>query len=186
MKCLQGHFLVARGGQLDPNFVQTVILIVDHSDQGGLGLVVNRLGDLRSRVFVGSTGKAGRRRRPLATRLYLGGPVSGPLMAVHTSDWLGEYEVLPGVFFSAKERNVRALVRRADRPYKIFVGYAGWSAGQLDREVEQGVWRIVAATPQQIFSESEDLWCRLSRQAFPVQLHELFDPFDLSINPAFN
>ena len=186
MKCLQGHFLVARGGQLDPNFVQTVILIVDHSDQGALGLVVNRLGDLRSRVFVGSAGKAGGRRRPLAARLYLGGPVSGPLMAVHTSDWLGEHEVLPGVFFSARERNVRALVRRADRPYKIFVGYAGWSAGQLDNEVEQGVWRIAVATAEQIFSESDELWQRLSRRAFPLQLHELFDSNDLSINPSFN
>jgi putative transcriptional regulator len=107
-------------------------------------------------------------------------------MAVHTSDWLGEHEVLPGVFFSARERNVRALVRRADRPYKIFVGYAGWSAGQLDNEVEQGVWRIAVATAEQIFSESDELWQRLSRRAFPLQLHELFDPNDLSINPSFN
>jgi putative transcriptional regulator len=182
MKCLRGHLLVAGGGRLDPTFAETVILVIDHSDEGALGVVINRRGDLRGRVFARSAG----RRRPFATRLYLGGPVTGPLMAVHTSDWLGEHEVLPGVFFSARERNVRAVVRRADRPYKIFVGYAGWSAGQLDNEVEQGVWRIAVATPEQIFAECDDLWQRLSRRAFPLQLHELFDPNDLSINPSFN
>ncbi len=157
--------------------------MVEHTDRGALGVVINRFGDDADHIL----GRpAGRRRRLGAAQYHFGGPVTGPLMAVHTSDWLGEHQVLPGVFFSARERNVRALVRRADGPYKIFVGYAGWSAGQLDNEVEQGVWRIAAATAEQIFSESDDLWSRLSRRAFPLQLHELFDPNDLSINPSFN
>ena len=70
-------------------------------------------------------------------------------------------------YSSRQERNVRSLVHAPDQPLKVFVGYAGWAAGQLDDEVEQGVWRIAAATAEQLFSESDDLWHRLSRQAFP-------------------
>ena len=182
MKCVQGHFLVAAGGQLDPNFAETVILVVDHNDRGALGVVINRPGNVASRVFAARAA----RRRPAKPRLYRGGPVTGPLMAVHTDERLGELEILPGVFFSARERNVRSLVQQRERPYKVFVGYAGWSAGQLENELERGVWRIAAATPDQVFSESDDLWHRLSRQAFPLQLHELFNSYDLPTNPLFN
>jgi putative transcriptional regulator len=182
MKCLQGHFLVAAGRQLDPTFAETVILVIDHDARGALGVVVNRLSDHAASLLGSAAG--GRRARKL--RLYLGGPVTGPLMAVHTDDALGEQEVLPGLFFSAREENVRALVDHPRGPCKVLVGYAGWSAGQLDNEVEQGVWRIAVATAEQVFAPSDDLWRCLYRRAFPLQLHELFDPNDLSTNPSFN
>ena len=80
MKCLQGHFLVAAPGQLDPNFAETVILVVEHTDRGALGVVINRLGDHADRIFCRSNGRTASpggerllRRRP-GHRSAHGGP----------------------------------------------------------------------------------------------------------------
>jgi hypothetical protein len=56
----------------------------------------------------------------------------------------------------------------------------------LDDEVERGIWRIVPATAELVFADSRGLWERLSRQAFPLELHELFDPTHLAANPLCN
>jgi putative transcriptional regulator len=107
-------------------------------------------------------------------------------MAVHTNASLGERQFLPGVFFSGKEKNVLALMWQAEQPCKILMGYAGWGPGQLNYEVEQGVWRVVPATPEQIFSENSDLWERLSRQASRMQLRLMFNIKHIPANPLLN
>ena len=76
-------------------------------------------------------------------------------MAVHMNASLGERQFLPGVFFSAREKNVLRLMRRMEQPCKVFMGYAGWGPGQLEYELEQGIWRVVPATPEQIFSDRQ-------------------------------
>ena len=73
--------------------------------------------------------KAGRRSDKKAN-LYLGGPVTGPLMAVHCDPALGEIEILPGLFFSGGEENVHAIMRRKGQPCRVFTGYTGWGPGQ--------------------------------------------------------
>ena len=183
MNSLRGHFLVAAPHQLDPNFVKAVILVVGHTERGAFGVIVNGSGreidppppQTRSMAL------SAQPRRPA-----FGGPVTGPLMAVHTKPSLGERQVLPGVFFSAKEKNVSALIGRAAQPCKLFAGYAGWGPEQLDYEVEQGVWRVVPATPAQVFSESRDLWEQLSRQASRLQLRLMFHIKHLPASPLLN
>ena len=149
MNSLQGQFLVAAPRQLDPNFAKAVILVVEHTNRGAFGVIVNGPGEESSRFQHRNSRWCFRER----LRISFGGPVTGPLMALHTRASLGERQLLPGVFFSAKKKNVRRLIWQAARPCKIFAGYAGWGPGQLDYEVEQGVWRVVPATPAQIFSQ---------------------------------
>jgi putative transcriptional regulator len=107
-------------------------------------------------------------------------------MAVHTKASLGEWQFLPGVFFSGKEKNVLTLMRRAEQPCKIFFGYAGWGPGQLDDAVEQGVWRVVLATPEQIFSKDNDLWEQLARQASRRQMRIMFNIKHIPVDPLLN
>ena len=91
---------------------------------------------------------------PRKVWMFFGGPVAGPLMALHTRAALGERQLLAGVFFSGKRKNVLDADVPGAQPCKIFAGYAGWGPGQLDYEVEQGVWRVVPATPEQIFRKT--------------------------------
>jgi putative transcriptional regulator len=183
MNSFQGHFLVAAPHQLDPNFFQTVILVVEHTDRGAFGVIVNRPWEEADHLVAK---RHVRRLYPQEARSYFGGPVTGPLMALHAKASLGGTQLLPGVFFSAKEEKVLALMWQAQRPYKVFAGYAGWGPGQLDYEVELGVWRVVPATPEQIFSDSGDLWQQLSRQASRLQLWAMFELKHIPQDPLLN
>jgi putative transcriptional regulator len=182
MNSLRGHFLVAAPRQLDPNFIKVAILVVGHTNRGAFGVIVNGAGKDCSRFQ--------QRNCRLCSgekfRFNFGGPVTGPLMAVHTKASLGERQVLPGVFFSAKERNVLPLMWQAVQPCKILMGYAGWGPGELDDEVERGVWRVVPATPEQVFCEDCDLWTHLSRQASRLQLRIMFNIRHIPADPLLN
>lgn len=182
MNSFQCYFLVAAPHQLDPNFVEAAILVVEHTNRGAFGVIVN--GTAKESGLLPPRNR--RWRSPDEPKFFCGGPVTGPLMAVHTKAPLGERQLLPGVFFSGQEKNVLALLRQAAQPCKIFVGYAGWGPGQLDYEVEQGIWRVVAATPEQIFSEDDDLWEQLSRQAARRQMRIMFNIKHIPADPLLN
>ena len=169
MSTLEGHLLLASPALLDPNFAHSVVLLIQHNEQGALGVVVNR-----------PTGKTVRElwrevsqtpcdcRRPV----HLGGPVSGPLMALHTTPELAEIEVVAGLYFAAKKQHLDQLVQEDahvenpagidPRPFKIFIGHAGWGPGQLEDEIEQGAWLATPAGLEHIFAPAADLWERLS------------------------
>ncbi len=179
MYSFQGHFLVAARHQHDPNLVETVILVVEHSDRGAFGVIVNCPNERNQRQ---------RNEQPLSekARLYFGGPVTGPLMAVHDDASFAEHEILPGVFFAGKEKNVLPLMRKAKQPYKVFTGYAGWEAGQLEYEIEQSVWRVAPGTAERIFSKSNELWEELSKEVMERQLRELFNVKHIPADPQWN
>ena len=103
MKSLQGHFLLAASHQLDPNFFEAVILAVTHSDRGAFGVIVNCPRDRHEGISQQPVAKP---RWSGCSRLYFGGPVASPLLAVHTDELFSEIEVLPGVFFAGREKNV--------------------------------------------------------------------------------
>ena len=183
MKSIQGCFLIAGTHQHDPNFAETVVLVVEDSDQGAFGVILicpwerNQTFPPTSKTEWPVSGNA---------RVYFGGPITGPLMAVHTDESLAEHEILPGVFFAGKEENVFPLIRKTKQPYKVFTGYTGWEPGQLEYEIEQGVWRVAPAAAGQIFSSSDGLWEELTRQVFELQMPVLFNVNHIQADPQWN
>ena len=115
MKSLQGHFLVAAPHQLDPNFVEAVILVVEHADRGALGVIVNCPRDRHEGI---SRQRSTKPHWPKEPRLNFGGPVSGPLMASpYGADSFAEVKnILPGVFFAGRRKNVLAVMRSGEQP----------------------------------------------------------------------
>jgi putative transcriptional regulator len=183
MHSLQGHLLVAIPRQLDPSFAQTVILVVKHSEQGALGLIINCPRERSDGVL--RQGEAGRRSGKKVD-LYLGGPVTGPLMAVHCDPALGEIEILPGLFFSGDEENIRAVMQRKRQPCRIFAGYTGWGPKQLEYEIDKGVWRTVEATAERVFSPSADLWHNLHSAALETMYRAIFHLKHIPSDPMLN
>jgi len=183
MKSVQGHFLVAGPHQHDPDFVEAVVLVVEDSDRGAFGVILNCP---RERNLISPQER--RTERPLSgkARMYFGGPVAGPLMAVHADESFAEHEILPGVYFAGKEENVLHLMRQTKHPCKVFTGYIGWGPGQIEYEIEQGVWRVAPATADQIFSGSNGLWEQLARKVLEIQLKIMFNvrhiPADRQLN----
>jgi len=182
MESLEGQLLLASPQLLDPNFVRTVVLLVEHNDMGALGLVINRPTGKTIQELWKQVGEAAcASQEPV----HLGGPVSGPLMAIHTVDGLAEMEIAEGVFFSAKKQNLDELVRRDNR-FKVFVGHSGWGPGQLESEIEQGAWRAVPAKLEDVFDASDDLWQRLMQRAVAGVLPEMLGIKHVPIDPSLN
>jgi putative transcriptional regulator len=183
MDSLEGKFLLASQKLLDQNFVKTVVLMVQHNNQGALGVVVNRPTSKNVQELWREVGDSPcESTRPV----HLGGPVSGPIMSVHTSAKLAEIEIIPGVFFAAKKQHLDELVLQRDRPFKIFVGHAGWGPGQLEGELEAGAWHILPATAEYVFYEDENLWEQASRQIGRSVLESMLDIKEVPEDPSLN
>jgi putative transcriptional regulator len=183
MSSLTGQFLVASQHLLDPNFVKTVVLLVQHGKEGALGVVVNRpidktVQDLWREVGGGPCDS----QEPV----YLGGPVPGPLMAIHCNAAYSELDILPGIFFSASKQNLDALVAQTGRPYKIIVGNSGWGAGQLESEIEDGSWLTLPATAELLFLDSATFWDVVSRRIGRSMLETVLKLKDIPEDPTVN
>ncbi len=151
MPSLQGHLLLSSLDESDPAFFKTVILVIQHSEEQAVGVVLNRpgnstVGELFKNAYHGS--------QPV----YSGGPVPGPLMAIHACKRLSDLEVLDGVWYSVKKKSLDKLVREADYPMRLFDSHSGWGPRQLEEQIEDGGWRVVPATVGDVFREKGDLW----------------------------
>lgn len=160
MNSLQGHLLVAATELRDPNFFRTVVLIFRHDEDGAAGVILNRRTHATIRQIWEQVSETDCESD---SPLCLGGPVEGPLMAVHSQPELSEIDVLPGVYVAASQENLEQLAAQADEGARFFVGYAGWGSGQLERELEEDAWLTAPATLEHIFGNQDDLWEQVTK-----------------------
>lgn len=161
-----GALLVAARELADPNFVQTVVVLVDHSEEGTMGLVVNRQTDVPlSRVFQKLP-----QARSQSAPVYIGGPVSVSAVQalVRSPNALAQGRHVADDLHVIGTR--RALEERLGSTtdqarFRVYLGYAGWAAGQLAQEVGVGAWHIFPADADVVFDPHPDtLWDRQIRR----------------------
>jgi putative transcriptional regulator len=183
MASLTGQLLAASPHLLDPNFVKTVVLMVQHTGEGALGLVLNRpIGKNVQELWREIGGGPCDSVQPV----FLGGPVPGPLMAVHCCRKFAELEIASGIYFSASKQNLDYLVAQTKYPYKIFIGNSGWGAGQLESEVEEGAWLSIEGTIEYLFHDSTEVWQLVSRQIGRTMLETMLDITEIPEDPRVN
>ncbi len=148
----KGDLLIASVSLLDPNFQRTVVLLCEHSDaEGSYGLVLNRPID----VPAGLDDQLGF----AAGALFVGGPVrQDALQVLHRlGDCVpGGVEVVPGVWIGGDFAIIRQGLDSGEfsqRDCRFYLGYSGWSEGQLAREMETDSWLTVQATADLVFFE---------------------------------
>lgn len=157
MESLQGNLLIAPPQEQDPDLASAVILLIQHSPQQAVGVVLNRPTSTTIReAWTGS----GRCQRDEC--VYSGGPVPGPLMALHSDPEFSEIEVLAGVHYSVQIGRLQKLLRNPTAPFKVFESHIGWGPGQLEEFIAPGDWTIVPATAEQVFHPGPGLWEELS------------------------
>jgi putative transcriptional regulator len=180
---LAGYFLVASRYLRDPNFAKSVVLMIQHDREGAVGVVINRPADKTVREVWDTLGYDECARDDL---IYVGGPVPGPLVAVHTLEPFSEREVLPGVHVAMHRDAIDVIVRRKDVQLRLYSGHAGWGSGQLEGELEAGGWLTTEATEQEIFAEPESIWKsvteRIGLEIMAPHLDEKLVPPDPSLN----
>ena len=182
METLEGQLLLASPQLADPNFVRTVLLLVEHNEGGAWGLVLNRPTGITVQELWKQVGESSCESQ---NPVHIGGPVGAPVMAIHTDGNLSEMEVLQGVHLAAQKKNLDALVRQ-DGHFKIFTGNAGWGPGQLEGEIAQGAWKTLPASAEDIFDVGDDLWQRLMQRATTGVLPRMLGLKHVPPDPSLN
>jgi putative transcriptional regulator len=160
---LAGQLLLASPALYDPNFRRTVVLIGVHSEEGAMGVVLNR----PSEVTVGEAVPQLEQAVAKQELLYVGGPVQ-PSSIVFLAEFLDPSPagllVLGRIGFPAPDADIDELTRATARG-RVFAGYTGWGEGQLDAELEQGDWIVNTALPEDVFTDvPEELWGAVLRR----------------------
>ena len=192
MKSLQGQLLLASRRLADPNFFHAVVLMVQHGEEGALGLVINRPLDMTVQQACDDDLELTCQADGI---LHQGGPCQGPLMVLHAdpkapiaSGAIGgagaHAEVFKGLYFTTERDELEWLLKQPQPTAKFFVGYAGWGPGQLESELESGSWLITGPTVQQVLHGGEDeLWNKLiTRVTLGGRIKTELIPDDPSVN----
>jgi putative transcriptional regulator len=152
---LTHHFLIAMPNMADPHFSRTLTYICEHNDQGALGLVVNRPIDMTLQALLE------RLSLPLSpsalcdSPIYFGGPVQtdrGFVLHEPAGNWQSTLRVGEAIGLTTS-KDILEAVGRGEGPQRLLVtlGYAGWSAGQLEHELSQNAWLTVEARDAILF-----------------------------------
>ena len=153
-RSLKGRLLIAAPILIDPNFRRSVILVIEHSDEGALGVVLNRPTDLPVAEAV-----------PELSELddgcvFAGGPVQPEAVIA-----LAEYADPPpdgavcGTIAPVGVDSDMDTLPEAVTRVRVYAGYSGWAEGQLEGELEEESWFVAPALPDDVFSDDADgLW----------------------------
>lgn len=183
MECLKGRLLVATPLLGDPNFERTVVLLLEHTEEGALGVVLNRPSDLE----VTEPLPEWARYTMQPEVVFVGGPVSRnaviALARLHGDVPSGTWEPVLGPVGVLDLSGDPDDVAGAVNAVRVFAGYAGWGAEQLEVELAEGAWYVVPADPTDPFTdEPEHLWrAVLARQSGELARVALV-PEDPSVN----
>jgi putative transcriptional regulator len=182
-KFLQGQLLLDSGELGGSFFARTVVLICQHDAEGAFGLVLNRpTGNQVGEALVADLPDTLK-----LSPLFLGGPVQPTAMSyLHADTFLPEANVMPNL---ALGHSLDALTELAEgfsstRKLKVFAGYAGWSPGQLESELQRKAWLTHPASLELVFETAPpDLWRKILLAKGGPQLRLLAQmPDDLSRN----
>jgi putative transcriptional regulator len=184
MESLTGRLLVATPALRDPNFERTVVLLVAHEEGGALGVVLNRATEVAVAEVLGPWGTLA--NDPAV--VFEGGPVQ-PEAAICLARTRPGVEDLAGfnrvsgvvgtVDLSADPETLRAGVLGV----RVFAGYAGWSSGQLENEIETGSWFVFDALPGDAFAgRPDDLWQMVLRRQGGLLAAVAHYPSDPTLN----
>lgn len=181
MESLKGKLLIASPALVDPNFARTVVLIAEHTEDGALGVILNR----PTAALIGEAVDELNGVVEPGDPVFAGGPVqteSVMVLAEFDEPEVAAALVLDDVGFLPADRDgedLSVLTRRA----RVFAGHAGWGPGQLDVELDEGSWITVEAAVEDVFDEEpEDLWADSLRRKGGAYALLASAPVDPSMN----
>ena len=159
----QGKFLVADRQLMDPNFRETVVLLIRYGPGGAMGLVINRPVQIKLSTVLPDIKELEQRN----DTLHLGGPV-GPsqilLLVKSSTPPEASMTVFNDVYLSSSQKVLQRLIKKPleEERFKIFAGYAGWAPKQLESEFDRGHWHVLNADTETLFDKKpSEIWQEL-------------------------
>jgi len=152
---LTNHFLIAMPGLQDPNFSRTVTYVCEHTEQGAMGIVINRPMDIRLGEMLDQLDIKSEDHQVLDALVYLGGPVQPERgFVLHTSGngFDSTLTITPEISVTTSRDVLEAIASgRGPARRLIALGYAGWGSGQLEQEMSANAWLSGPADEEIIF-----------------------------------
>jgi len=157
-RSLQGCFLTASEHLRDPNFYRSVVLMLEHSAEGAMGLVINR----PSATSIGKALGGSDNVNDAGAPVFIGGPVEPTsLFILHNCARLAasDREVSPGIFLAGSEHSFETVVRTplqepGQQRFRLISGYSGWGPQQLEGEIARGDWHLQPADSTLILEDN--------------------------------
>jgi putative transcriptional regulator len=184
MNSLKGHLLIA-SPQLDvPIFSCSVILMLDHGEEGAMGVIINHpidspLTSLSGKIFDDDF--------EWDKPIHLGGPVAGPLLVLHTVAEMADQEVLPGLYCTLEATKVQEIISRKAEPSLVVANYSGWGPGQLESEFGWDSWLTLPAQIDHVFwKDPRDLWKVVVNEINARKLSEFLGLRNMPSDPSMN
>lgn len=211
---LTGRLLIASPYLSDGNFLRSVVFIIRHDAEGAFGLAINRPTSRRFRELVELSSTEGEPRSD--DLIYRGGPVEGPLLALHDLAGVGDpcgpiesgktlgvkctvhhhpsepfgsisFELgNPPAWITGDDDHLRILLRRPDARVRYIAHYSGWGPGQLDHELEVGGWLVGEATADLLFGEPTEVWRAAVQACGHTVLAEVAPRVSFGGDPSLN
>lgn len=160
---LQHHFLVAMPNLADSFFSQSVVYICEHTEEGAMGVIINRPTQVMLPELLGHLNISNRSEIAINTPVLFGGPVEkaqGMVLHTQPAEWKSSIEVADNIFITTSV-DVLETIGTDDGPNDalIMLGYAGWGQGQLEEELAENSWLTVPAHHDIIFNTpAEKRW----------------------------
>lgn len=156
-----GVILLSREALKDPNFSATAVLICIHEPQEGtFGFVLNRPSHMPlCEVF--ST-ELSPELKSCQRKIYIGGPVrQHELQLLHLTDTPtpNAYAVAPHVYLGGTWESLDDILNAESEEVRLFLGYSGWAAGQLESEIQQGAWEVYRCDLASLLRQPEEQLC---------------------------
>ncbi len=169
----KGKFLVASRRLNDPNFSQTVVLLIDYGPDGAMGLVINRPSNVKLSTVFPDVNELKQRK----DTVFVGGPVAVNQMMMlirSTQAPASSVPVIKNIYLSSSWKVLERLIKKAtaEQRFRLFAGYAGWAPNQLDFERNRGDWHVLKADADSVFAQDpKALWPELIRRASIKWVH---------------
>jgi putative transcriptional regulator len=163
---LAGCVLAAHADMSDSFFRQGVCLIVEHTDEATVGIMLNRPlamdpAPLWKTLFEGEAAV----KTAAVGHFHFGGPRNGPLVAIHNDANLADGGNSQGVYVSAQAESLQKLAATAPEHLHWYIGQAVWGKSQLEQQIVDGKWYVVPALPGIVFAEESHMWSEAIRFA---------------------
>ena len=163
MGSLKNQILISMPHMNDPFFSKSVVYICEHGNGGAMGMIINKNLDAPElRGIFDEFFKLEKSFNTIKSSTFFGGPVllkKGIIL--HHSDYLSpkSISISKSVSLTSDKSALEDLEREEKVPFKLMLGHAGWSAGQLEKEIENGDWLIQSTTSDFIFNlPSNQMW----------------------------
>ena len=179
LKPMAGRILISVPLFNDPFFNRSVILLTDYEPESTAGLVLNKKSEYSIRKVISDI--------KIDDPVYVGGPLmTNAVFGIHNHENTKQSaKLLPGVYIGYDEIFLALIEHHAieSMRYRFFIGYSGWSPGQLDNEIQNRMWVVGNANPDLIFNtDADQIWKSAVIQLGKEYLHWLDIPKDISDN----